>query len=279
MTRNKTLIKGFALATLLPLFAACSSEEDSPVPSGEPQEVQVSIGARVTIDGGEWIWQSGDVTGLQVTGYDNTTSSYTLSYTGSAWYGNSGISAILPGTITVWYPGGDGTSATSFTIPVNQTTDEYLCKADFMTYSGDLISTTPSVTLEHRLSKVIVTITDWSDYGSTMPTVTDFHIQTKESITVNGSTVTGDGNTIDIFPLQDEAAHSYTAIVAPNAGFNITLVVAGKDKTASYTGSLASGKAYSFNLTLKDTNALDTRSAGISDYELELVEVRDLNEE
>ena len=279
MTRNKTLIKGFALATLLPLFAACSSEEDSPVPSGEPQEVQVSIGARVTIDGGEWIWQSGDVTGLQVTGYDNTTSSYTLSYTGSAWYGNSGISAILPGTITVWYPGGDGTSATSFTIPVNQTTDEYLCKADFMTYSGDLISTTPSVTLEHRLSKVIVTITDWSDYGSTMPTVTDFHIQTKESITVNGSTVTGDGNTIDIFPLQDEAAHSYTAIVAPNAGFNITLVVAGKDKTASYTGSLASGKAYSFNLTLKDTNALDTRSAGTSDYELELVEVRDLNEE
>ncbi|OUO55772.1 hypothetical protein B5F77_00770 [Parabacteroides sp. An277] len=263
----------------MPLFAACNSEEDATVPGGEPQEVQVSISTRATADGDEWIWQSGDVTGLQVTGYDNTTSSYTLSYTGSAWYGNRGISTILPGTTTVWYPGGDGTSATSFTIPVNQTTNVNLCKADFMTYSGDLISTTPSVTLEHRLSKVIVTITDWSDYGSAMPTVTDFHIQTKESITVNGSTVTGDGNTIDIFPLQDEAAHSYTAIVAPNAGFNITLVVAGKDKTASYTGSLASGNAYSFNLTLKDTNALDTRSAGTSDCELELVEVKDMNEE
>ena len=279
MTRNNTLIKGFALAAFMPLFAACNSEEDATVPGGEPQEVQVSISTRATADGDEWIWQSGDVTGLQVTGYDNTTSSYTLSYTGSAWYGNRGISTILPGTITVWYPGGDGTSATSFTIPVNQTTNVNLCKADFMTYSGDLISTTPSVTLEHRLSKVIVTITDWSDYGSAMPTVTDFHIQTKESITVNGSTVTGDGNTIDIFPLQDEAAHSYTAIVAPNAGFNITLVVAGKDKTASYTGSLASGNAYSFNLTLKDTNALDTRSAGTSDCELELVEVKDMNEE
>ena len=279
MTRNNTLIKGFALAAFMPLFAACNSEEDATVPGGEPQEVQVSISTRVTADGDEWIWQSGDVTGLQVTGYDNTTSSYTLSYTGSAWYGNKGISTILPGTITVWYPGGDGTSATSFTIPVNQNTNEYLCKADFMTYSGALTNNTPSVTLEHRLSKVIVTITDWSDYGSTMPTVTDFHIQTKESITVNGSTVTGDGNTIDIFPLQDEAAHSYTAIVAPNAGFNITLVVAGKDKTASYTGSLASGNAYSFNLTLKDTNALDTRSAGTSDCELELVEVKDMNEE
>ena len=279
MTRNKTLIKGFALAVLVPLFAACSSEDDAIVQGGEPQEVQVSISTRVTADGDEWIWQSGDVTGLQVTGYDNTTRSYTLSYTGSAWYGNKGISTILPGTITVWYPGGDGTSATSFTIPVNQNTNEYLCKADFMTYSGALTNNTPSVTLEHRLSKVIVTITDWSDYGSAMPTVTDFHIQTKESITVNGSTVTGDGNTIDIFPLQDEAAHSYTAIVAPNAGFNITLVVAGKDKTASYTGSLASGNAYSFNLTLKDTNALDTRSAGTSDCELELVEVKDMNEE
>ena len=273
------MIKGFALAVLVPLFAACSSEDDAIVQGGEPQEVQVSISTRVTADGDEWIWQSGDVTGLQVTGYDNTTSSYTLSYTGSAWYGNKGISTILPGTITVWYPGGDGTSATSFTIPVNQNTNEYLCKADFMTYSGALTNNTPSVTLEHRLSKVIVTITDWSDYGSAMPTVTDFHIQTKESITVNGSTVTGDGNTIDIFPLQDEAAHSYTAIVAPNAGFNITLVVAGKDKTASYTGSLASGNAYSFNLTLKDTNALDTRSAGTSDCELELVEVKDMNEE
>lgn len=278
-TRHYSLIKGFALATLMPLFAACSSEDDATVPSREQQEVQVSISTRVTADGDEWIWQSGDVTGLQVTGYDNTTSSYTLSYTGSAWYSNRGISTILPGTITVWYPGGDGTSATSFTIPVNQNTNEYLCKADFMTYSGDLISTTPSVTLEHRLSKVIVTITDWSDYGNAMPNVTDFKIQTLESITVNGSTVTGDGNTIDIFPLQDEAAHSYTAIVAPNAGFNITLVVDGKDKTVTYSGTLESGNAYSFNLTLKDTNAHDTRSADTSDYELELVEVRDLNEE
>ena len=41
MIRNKTLIKGFALAALLPIFFACSSEDDSPVQGGEPQEVQV----------------------------------------------------------------------------------------------------------------------------------------------------------------------------------------------------------------------------------------------
>ena len=44
-------------------------------------------------------------------------------------------------------------------------------------------------------------------------------------------------------------------------------------------GSLSAGNAYTFNLTVNSTNTLGTRSAGTSDYELELVEVRDLNEE
>ena len=274
-TRHYRWIKGFALAALLPLFAACSSEDDAIVQGREPQEVQVSISTRATADGDMWTWQNGDVIGLQVTGYgSNTTTDYTLEYNNGTWNSNSTISTTLPGTITAWYPGGTGTSATSFTIPVNQNTNEYLCKADFMTYSGDLISTTPSVTLEHRLSKVIVTITDWSDYGSTMPTVTDFHIQTKESITVNGSTVTGDGNTIDIFPLQDEAAHSYTAIVAPGEGFTITLAVDARSKTVTYPGTLESGNAYSFNLTLKDNELVLTPTGlpnwGTEDQEQEI---------
>ena len=214
MIRNKTLIKGFALVVFMPLFAACSNEEDATVPGGEPQEVQVSIDTRATTDGDTWTWENNDVIGLNVTGI--------------------------------------GTSANSFTIPENQTTSGNLCKADFMTYSGDLISTTPSVTLEHRLSKVIVTISDWTDYGETMPEVKDFFIQTKKSITVNGNTVTGDENTIDISPLQDEAAHSYTAIVAPGAGFTITLTVDSRHKNVTYSGTLESGNAYSFNLTLKD---------------------------
>ena len=54
-TRYNRLIKGFALAALVPLFAACSSEEDATMPGGEPQEVQVSIGTRVTTDAGHWL--------------------------------------------------------------------------------------------------------------------------------------------------------------------------------------------------------------------------------
>lgn len=266
MRRNKTWMKGFTLAALMPLFAACSSEEDNPVQGGEPQEVQVSISTRATTNGDTWTWQNGDQIGLQVTGYGgNTTTDYTLEYNNGTWSSNT-FTTMLPGTITAWYPVGTGTSATSFTIPDNQMTNENLCKADFMTYSGDLISTTPSVTLEHRLSKVTVTISDWADYGETMPKVKDFFIRTKETITVSDNTVSGSGNTIDISPLQDETAHSYTAIVAPNAGFDITLKVNDKDKTASYTGTLASGDAYSFSLTLKDNELVLTLTGSLPEW-------------
>lgn len=265
MIRNKTLIKGFALAALMPLFAACSSEDDSPVQGGEPQEVQVSISTRATTNGDEWIWQSGDQIGLSITGYNNMGSTTaTLIYDGSAWTNNTFNSVYLPGTITAWYPGGAGTSATSFTIPENQTTSGNLCKADFMTYSEDLISTTPSVTLEHRLSKVIVTITDWSDYGSAMPTVTDFKIQTLESITVSDNTVTGGGNTIGVAPYIN--GNTYTAIIAPGDGFTITLAVDARRKNVTYPGTLESGNAYSFNLTLKDNELVLTPIIGLPEW-------------
>ena len=135
MTRNKTLIKGFALATLLPLFAACSSEDDAIVQGGEPQEVQVSIGTRATTDGDTWTWENGDQIGLQVTGYDsNTTTDYTLEYNNGTWNSNSTIATTLPGTITAWYPGDNvTTTATSFNIPGDQSTDAKLCDADYMT--------------------------------------------------------------------------------------------------------------------------------------------------
>ena len=284
MTRNKTLIKSFALATLLPLFAACSSEEDSPVPSGEPQEVQVSIGTRATTDGTTWTWQSGDEVGLQVTGYDNTTNTYTLSYTGSAWYGNSGISAILPGTITVWYPGDNvTTTATSFNIPGDQSTDAKLCDADYMTYSGALNNTTPSVALEHRLCKVAVTISGYEDYSGT-PAVESEVFRSYLTVNYNNDAWTGMGELTSITPFKTESSadghHTYQAIVVPASSYSpfMTLKVNGKDRTVNCNQALVSGNAYTFNLTVRNPDAT-TRSAGISDYELELVEVRDLNEE
>ena len=120
-----------------------------------------------------------------------------------------------------------------------------------MTYSGKLDSMNPSLTLEHRLSKVTVTITHWEDYGETMPEISNFIIQTSGTITISDGIVAGSGST-DITPLYDETDKSYAAIVAPGSGFDIKLTVNGKDKTAHYDGSLDSGDAYSFNLTLAE---------------------------
>ena len=250
-TRHWNWIQGLALAALLPLFAACSSEGDELLQGEEKQPVQVAIGTRATMDGDEWTWENGDQIGLNVTSHGATSSTnYTLTYNGSAWNDNS-FTVTLPGTIEAWYPGGTGTSPDSFTIPTDQSTYTNLCKADFMTYNGKLDSMNPSLTLEHRLSKVTVTITNWEDYGETMPEISNFIIQTSGTITISDGIVAGSGST-DITPLHDETDKSYAAIVAPGSGFDIKLTVNGNDKTAHYDGSLDSGDAYSFNLTLAE---------------------------
>lgn len=285
-TRHYSLIKGFALATLMPLFAACSSEDDATVPGREPQEVQVSIGTRATADGDTWTWENNDVIGLNVTGYNGTSSSYTLTYnaqTGS-WTRSEAIIVTLPGTITAWYPGDNvTTTATSFNIPGDQSTDAKLCDADYMTYSGALNNTTPIVTLEHRLCKVAVTISGYEDYSGT-PAVESEVFRSYLTVNYNNDAWTGTGVLTSITPFKTESSadghHTYQAIVAPASSYSpfMTLKVNGKDRTVNCNQALVSGNAYTFNLTVRNSDAT-TRSADTSDYELELVEVRDLNEE
>lgn len=284
-TRHYSLIKGLALATLMPLFAACSSEDDATVPGGEPQEVQVSIGTRATADGDTWTWENGDQIGLQVTGYDsNTTTDYTLEYNNGTWNSNSTIATTLPGTMTAWYPGDNvTTTATSFNIPGDQSTDAKLCDADYMTYSGALNNTTPSVALEHRLCKVAVTISGYEDYSGT-PAVESEVFRSYLTVNYNNDAWTGTGVLTSITPFKTESSadghHTYQAIVAPASSYSpfMTLKVNGKDRTVNCNQALVSGNAYTFNLTVRNSDAA-TRSASTSDYELELVEVRDLNEE
>ena len=283
MTRNKTLIKSFALATLLPLFAACSSEEDSPVPSGEPQEVQVSISTRATTDGNNWTWENGDQLKLYVTSYgSDAPTEETLTYNGSTSTWNR-FYVTLPATVEACYPA--TATLTSFTIPENQGAG--VVAADYMTTasSQQLNGTNLSLTLEHRLCKVTVTIDDYEDYTAAIPTVSDERIKSYPTVSYNNGNWTGTGTAVtDIIPLKTasnmDGYHTYQAIVAPASSYFpfMTLKVNGKDRTVNCNQALVSGNAYTFNLTVRNPDAT-TRSAGTSDYELELVEVRDLNEE
>ena len=208
MIRNKTLIKGFALAALLPIFFACSSEDDSPVQGGEPQEVQVSISTRATADGDTWTWQNGDAINLYVMGYGSTSpTTRTLTYiNGASW---TTFNVTLPATVEACYPA----TATC---------------------------------------KVAVTITDWSDYGNTMPAISDFKITSYPNVTRSEDSVIGTGDVTDVIAYYTEGS-TYTAIIAPSSnGFTLKLKVNGMDMTATSNQEVTSGNAYSFNLTVTD---------------------------
>ena len=279
MIRNKTLIKGFALVVFMPLFAACSNEEDATVPGGEPQEVQVGISTRATADGDTWTWQNGDAINLYVTGYGSTSPTLTtLTYNNGAW---STFNAILPAIVEACYPA--TATLTSFTIPTNQSAG--IAGADYMTTasSQQLNGNDLSLALVHRLCKVAVTISGYEDYSGT-PAVESEVFHSYLTVNYNNDAWTGTGELTSITPFKTESSadghHTYQAIVAPASSYSpfMTLKVNGKDRTVNCNQALVSGNAYTFNLTVRNPDA-DTRSASTSDYELELVEVRDLNEE
>lgn len=247
MIRNKTLIKGFALVVFMPLFAACSNEEDATVSGGEPQEVQVSISTRATADGDTWTWQNGDAINLYVMGYGSTSpTTRTLTYI-NAW---TTFNVTLPATVEACYPA--TATLTSFTIPTNQSAG--IAEADYMTTasSQQLNGTNLSLALVHRLCKVAVTITDWSDYGNTMPAISDFKITSYPNVTRSEDSVIGTGDVTDVIAYYTEGS-TYTAIIAPSSnGFTLKLKVNGMDMTATSNQEVTSGNAYSFNLTVTD---------------------------
>lgn len=278
-TRHYSLIKGFALVVFMPLFAACNSEDDAIVQGGEPQEVQVSISTRATADGDTWTWQNGDAINLYVMGYGSTSpTTTTLTYINGAW---STFIVTLPATVEACYPA--TATLTSFTIPTNQSAG--IAEADYMTTasSQQLNGTNLSLALVHRLCKVAVTISGYEDYSGT-PAVESEVFYSYLTVNYNNDAWTGTGELTSITPFKTESSadghHTYQAIVAPASSYSpfMTLKVNGKDRTVNCNQALVSGNAYTFNLTVRNPDAA-TRSASTSDYELELVEVRDLNEE
>ena len=256
-TRHYSLIKGFALVVFMPLFAACNSEDDAIVQGGEPQEVQVSISTRATADGDTWTWQNGDAINLYVMGYGSTSpTTTTLTYINGAW---STFIVTLPATVEACYPA--TATLTSFTIPTNQSAG--IAEADYMTTasSQQLNGTNLSLALVHRLCKVAVTISGYEDYSGT-PAVESEVFYSYLTVNYNNDAWTGTGELTSITPFKTESSAD---------GHH-------KDRTVNCNQALVSGNAYTFNLTVRNPDAA-TRSASTSDYELELVEVRDLNEE
>ena len=307
-TRHWNLIQSFALAALLPFFAACSSEGDELLQGEEKQPVQVNITRATMNDGNDWSWQDNDQIGLNITNYgESTPNSYTLTYNNNVWTSNPAtIEATLPATIQAWWPNASNASANDFNFiysgdtyslynnqvwiegTIDQQSEELLAACDWMTCNASLTSPTLDINMAHRLCKVTVTIKSYEGWpDGYIPTITNPRF----------FTIAGSNNEIDnreVIPLtKSDGEITYTAIIVPYyyIGLNMgayppfmKLTVDGTDLLVTLPFDFAldfkvngAGKVYTFNLTVKNPNATTTRSAGASECELELVDVEDMN--
>ena len=292
-----------ALAALLPLFAACSSEGDELLQGEEKQPVQVNITRATMNDGNDWSWQDNDQIKMSITPNGGTATEYTLTYGSNTWNTSPEIGTItLPATAEAWWPSTASASEFSFqhdsqggTIYINgistwlegtvdQSSIDKLTQNDWMT-SEQITIGNPSIdlTLQHRLAKVTLNIQS----SETINEVRFFSYSPNAPQGVTSSILTR----LAVRPLQN--SNTYTAIVSAfyyngDIGYlPFVKIKVGENNTEKWVylprnigtnGSLSAGNAYTFNLTVNSTNALDTRSADTSDCELKLVEVRDMNE-
>ena len=252
------------------LFASCSQEEFLPQETdSDAVKISASIGAlqtRVSYDERNTTFDEGDQ--IKVENKLRTSknvATYTL--TDEEW--NTADAFVWSSTslnqFEAWYP--LTASYTTFTIPTDQSSEQLLGAADWMTASSGEIDKPENQTLnldfQHQLSKVTVTIADWNDeFGGTAQEVSTPKIYSKGTdievvyATDGPNVTTSDGALTAITP--SAVGHTYTAIVAPakyaTTDKLMTFTVDGQEMTVLATPSslneegLQAGLHYLFDL-------------------------------
>ena len=306
-TRHWNWIQSLALAALLPLFAACSSEGDDLLQSEEKQPVQVNITRATMNDGNDWSWQDNDQIKMSITPNGGTATEHILTYQNGNWNNTSLGEMTLPATVNAWWPNTDNASHERFTyenvqetfyrigmVDINgsmsQNTEDLYKRSDWMTTDVNTqITSSASLNLKHRLCKVTVKIVGFEGWD-TNPTIENIRFFGKDNNNLSGTATPSDY--IDINPLQITttdnhpaytafiSSYDYSGIYLPLMKFTIDnedYIICTPENIGN-RGFLELGYAYNFNLKVvrKGTNTT-TRSVGTSECELELVEVEDMN--
>lgn len=180
-----------------------------------------------------------------------------------------------------WYP--FNASYTEFTIPTDQSSDQLLGAADWMTASSGEIDKPENHTLNlyfgHHLAKVTVNIVEWnSEFDGSEKNIEDLKIYSKGAALTatygdSGATITATDGETGITPLA--SGTSYTAIVAPakyaNTDKFLTFTACGQEMTVLATPSrlneegLQAGLHYLFDLKVgKDCVAI--QSVEVTDW-------------
>ena len=286
--------KYIALAALTISFAACTQDEDF-IPRGDGDAVKItaSIGAlqtrvsydverNTTFDEGDQIKVENKLrTSKNVATYTLTDEDWNTA-DAFVWNGAS------KNEFEAWYP--LTASYTTFTIPTDQSSEQLLGAADWMTASSGEIDKPENQTLElyflHRLSKVTVTIAEWnSEFDSSEKVIENLKIYSKGTdievvyATDGPNVTTSDGALTAITP--SAVGHTYTAIVAPakyaTTDKLMTFTACGQEMTVlattpKLTNGLNAGLHYSFNLmvgkdavTLNSVNVTEWANGGTID--------------
>lgn len=262
--------KYIALAALICSFAACTQDEDF-IPQGDADAVKITatigkLQTRVSYDERNTTFDENDqIKVVNKLRTSKNVATYTL--TGEEW--NTADPFVWNGAskneFEAWYP--LTASYTTFTIPTDQSSEQLLGAADWMTASSGEIDKPENQTLnldfQHQLSKVTVTIAEWNDeFGGTAQEVSTPKIYSKGTdievvyATDGPNVTTSDGALTAITP--SAVGHTYTAIVAPakyaTTDKFMTFTVNGQEMTVLATPSslneegLQAGLHYLFNL-------------------------------
>ena len=266
----KTL-KYIALAALTCSLAACEQEDFTPSVQGDGDAVKITatigkLQTRVSYDERNTTFDENDqIKVVNKLRTSKNVATYTL--TDEEW--NTADPFVWNGAskneFEAWYP--LTASYTTFTIPTDQSSEQLLGAADWMTASSGEIDKPENQTLnldfQHQLSKVTVTIADWNDeFGGTAQEVSIPKIYSKGTdievvyATDGPNVTTSDGALTAITP--SAVGHTYTAIVAPakyaTTDKFMTFTVNGQEMTVLATPSslneegLQAGLHYLFDL-------------------------------
>ena len=271
--------KYIALAALICSFAACTQDEDF-IPRGDGDAVKITatigkLQTRVSYAERNTTFDENDqIKVVNKLRTSKNVATYTL--TDEEW--NTADPFVWNGAskneFEAWYP--LTASYTTFTIPTDQSSEQLLGAADWMTASSGEIDKPENQTLnldfQHQLSKVTVIIADWNDeFGGTAQEVSTPKIYSKGTdievvyATDGPNVTTSDDALTAITP--SAFGHTYTAIVAPakyaTTDKLITFTVDGQEMTVlattpKLTNGLNAGLHYSFNLMVgKDAVTLN----------------------
>ena len=151
---------------------------------------------------------------------------------------------------------------------VNQSSEAEIAKSDWMTAEQALRESTLNLTLQHKLCKVTVIISNYDDYP-----IESVRFYTSYTNNSTGA-YTGDLRILEVNPLTDATAHKYTAIISAWTYDDVKarrpplmkLKVNGKDLFAKHSEPLLSGNAYTFNLTVEDNDLILTPTGTLPDW-------------